>query len=70
MLKIYSLEGFGNYSGGLSIVAANDLAEAMSLANDYVGRYQDLRFGKQNSRELAELAYEGSDPKVICQYII
>ena len=67
MLKIYELEGRGSYSGAHAIVAAENITDAIVLANESVGSYQDILFSRDddktvyqnNNKELTDLQYSG-----------
>lgn len=69
MLNIYELTGEGSYSGAHAVVAANNIDEAISLANESVGAHQDILFTRDedktiyqnNNKELTDVQYSGGE---------
>lgn len=65
-MNIYINKGFTSYGAGLIIVAANSIAEAHGLANNYSEFIQWSGLYKYKDWKLVEnLVYNGTEPKVI-----
>lgn len=62
-MKVFSLYPNIGYSGGVILIAANNLKEAQNLAeqDEYVEYYGDI----SNMKEVKELSADVDTPKVI-----
>jgi len=59
MLKIYKIEGNGNYSGGIVVVAANSAGEAASFANKNTVYPWNISYEAKNAVEINNIGYTG-----------
>lgn len=74
--KVFKVIGNGDWSSGVAIVAAENIDQAVSLANEATDECWSVTYNKSDrhdpeywkSKELLELEYKGQDPKVITIY--
>lgn len=70
MLKIYKIEGLGNYSGGIVVVAANSEDEAADLANKNAVYPWNVTYNAKDAIEISNVCYagDGNEATLIINY--
>ena len=58
-MNIYAIKAYGNYGGGMAVVAADSEDEAKALADKAEESYWNVRYGKPESVDLLPCVCEG-----------
>lgn len=66
-MKVFAIKAYGNYGGGMSVVAANDEDEAKKIAEAAERSCWNVRYGKPESIEILPVSVAG-EPRVLVHY--
>lgn len=64
-MKIFKIEGYGNYAGGVILVAANSAEQAAEMGNGLSGTTWNVTF---KAKDAVEVSGVYTEPTVILHY--
>ncbi len=67
-MRIFKIEGQGNYAGGVFLVAAESAEQAADLGNELVDTLWCIKYKAEDAEEMKDLKYAKKGPAVILHY--